>query len=104
MSVNGYWYYLLIVDDFSKYSWFFPLKSKCKVYYVLVEFKSYVENLFSNKIKVLHSDSGDEFTSNDLQSFLKTHGIIHQFSCPHTPEQNDYAERKHRHLVETAQT
>ncbi|KAB2608320.1 hypothetical protein D8674_011488 [Pyrus ussuriensis x Pyrus communis] len=33
-----------------------------------------------------------------------THGIHHQLSCPHTPQQNGCAERKHRHIVETART
>ncbi|KAB2608862.1 hypothetical protein D8674_012030 [Pyrus ussuriensis x Pyrus communis] len=47
---------------------------------------------------------GGEFTSHQFQHFLKLHGILQQFSCPHTPEQNGCVERKHRHLVETART
>ncbi|KAM2157872.1 hypothetical protein ACFX1X_041870 [Malus domestica] len=95
---------LFIVDDFSKYSWFFPLKSKSDVFSTFVVFKSYVENLLGNKIKVLRSDSGGEFTRTSFASFLSKHGIFHQFCCPHTPEQNSCVERKHRHLVETART
>lgn len=45
-----------------------------------------------------------EFTSTLFTSFLKSNGISHQLSCPHTPEQNGCVERKHRHLVETART
>ncbi|KAM1580053.1 hypothetical protein ACFX1Z_041414 [Malus domestica] len=104
VSVSGYRYYLLIVDDYSKYSWYFPLKSKSSVFSTFVEFKSYVENTIGNKIKVVRSDSGGEFTSHQFQHFLKLHGILQQFSCPHTPEQNGCVERKHRHLVETART
>ncbi|KAM1633571.1 hypothetical protein ACFXTN_010610 [Malus domestica] len=63
-----------------------------------------VENLLCIKIVNLRSDSGGEFTSTQFSSFLKTHGIIHQLTCPHTPEQNGCAERKHRHIVETART
>ncbi|XP_070672688.1 retrovirus-related Pol polyprotein from transposon RE1 isoform X1 [Malus domestica] len=103
-SNSGFKYYLLLVDDFSKYSWFFPLKSKSDVFSTFVTFKNYVENFSGNKIKILRSDSGGEFTNNSLASFLREHGILHQFSCPHTPEQNGCAERKHRHLVETART
>ncbi|KAM2925447.1 hypothetical protein FF1_042962 [Malus domestica] len=103
-SSSGFQYYLLLVDDFSKYSWFFPLKAKSDVFSTFVIFKNYVENLLGNKIQTLRSDSGGEFTGNSFASFLRTHGILHQFSCPHTPEQNGCAERKHRHLVETART
>ena len=104
VSVSGYRYYLLIVDDYSKYSWYFPLKSKSSVFSTFVEYKSYVENTLGNKIKVVRSDSGGEFTSHQFQNYLKLHGIFQQFSCPHTPEQNGCVERKHRHLVETART
>ena len=95
---------MLIVDDHTKYSWFFPLKAKSEVYSTFVNFKTYVENAVGNKIKVLHSDSGGEFVSSLFQAFLKQHGILHQFSCPYTPEKNCCVERKHRHLVETART
>ncbi|KAM2632205.1 hypothetical protein EV1_022967 [Malus domestica] len=103
-SVSGFRYYLLIVDDFSKYSWLFPLKVKSQVYSTFVIFKNYVENLTGNKIKTVRSDSGGEFVSSSFKSYLHTHGILHQLSCPHTPEQNGCVERKHRHLVETART
>ncbi|KAM1546010.1 hypothetical protein ACFX13_047228 [Malus domestica] len=104
VSAYGYQYYLLIVDDYSKYSGFFPLKAKSDVFSTFVVFKTYVENSISNKIQCLRSDSGGEFTSNKFKSFLQAHGISHQLSCPHTPEQNGCVERKHRHLVETART
>lgn len=63
-----------------------------------------VENMLNTKIVTLPSDSGGEFISTKFSQFLKYHGISHQLSCPHTPEQNGCAERKHRHLVETART
>ncbi|KAM1365588.1 hypothetical protein PS1_044272 [Malus domestica] len=40
ISNSGFKYYLLLVDDFSKYSWFFPLKSKSDVFSTFVVFKS----------------------------------------------------------------
>ncbi|XP_068340320.1 uncharacterized protein [Pyrus communis] len=74
------------------------------VYSVFVEFKCYAENILGNKIKVVQSNSESEFTSNIFKSFLKSHGIMKEFSCPHTPKENGSVERKHRHLVETAIT
>ena len=63
-----------------------------------------VENLLCTKIVTLRSNSGGEFLSTQFSKFLRDSGIIHQLRCPHTPEQNGCAERKHRHLVETART
>ncbi|KAM1505772.1 hypothetical protein ACFXTO_001721 [Malus domestica] len=104
LSISGYKYYVLFVDEFTKYTWLFPLKLKSEVYSVFVNFKTCVENLVGNKIKVLRSDSGGEFISSCFNSFLLQHGILHQYSCLHTPEQNGCVERKHRHLTETART
>ncbi|KAM1941804.1 hypothetical protein ACFX13_029341 [Malus domestica] len=103
-SVSGYRFYLLIVDEFTKYTWLFPMKYKSEVFSLFVSFKAYVENMTGNTIKVLRSDSGGEFTSSQFNSFLSRYGIFHQYSCPHTPEQNGCVERKHRHLTETART
>ncbi|KAM1171421.1 hypothetical protein ACFX2G_022146 [Malus domestica] len=104
LSVTGYRFYLLIVDEFTKYTWMFPMKAKSEVFSLFVFFKAYVETLIGNKIKILRSDSGGEFTSSEFNSFLARNGISHQYSCPHTPEQNGCVERKHRHLTETART
>ena len=58
-----------------------------------------VENQLQTTIKCIQSDNGGEFLA--FKPYLETHGILHQFSCPHTPQQNGRAERKIRHLVET---
>uniref|UniRef100_A0A2N9FLZ2 Integrase catalytic domain-containing protein n=1 Tax=Fagus sylvatica TaxID=28930 RepID=A0A2N9FLZ2_FAGSY len=47
-------------------------------------------------------DCGGEFTSTEFNTFCADNGIIHQLSCPHTPQQNGVAERKHRHLIQCA--
>ncbi|KAM1997822.1 hypothetical protein ACFX15_030613 [Malus domestica] len=94
-SVSGFQYYLLLVDDYTRYSWFFPLRRKSEVFSTFVNFKNYVEKSVGNQIKTIRSDSGGEFTSASFQSYLNLHGISHQYSCPHTPEQNGCVERKH---------
>ncbi|KAM1079012.1 hypothetical protein ACFX2B_013622 [Malus domestica] len=103
-SLNGSRYYVLFVDDYTKYTWFFPLKYKSDVFSVFVQFKTLVENFLCTKLIALRSDAGGEFMSTSFSQFLVDNGIQHQLSCPHTPEQNGCAERKHRHLVETART
>ncbi|KAG7593974.1 Ribonuclease H-like superfamily [Arabidopsis thaliana x Arabidopsis arenosa] len=99
LSIDGYKYYVIFVDHFTKYTWLYPLKTKTQVAQIFPIFKSLVENRFSTKIKILYSDNGGEFIA--LKQFLSTHGISHFTSPPHTPEHNGMAERKHRHIVET---
>ena len=60
-----------------------------------------VATQISLKIKTFRSDGEGEFTSNEFKSYLANHGISHQISCPHTPQQNGVVERKHRHIIET---
>ena len=63
-----------------------------------------IETQFSSKIKLLRSYEGGKYTSKVFKSFLASNGIIHQLSCPHTPQQNGLVERKHGHLIETSIT
>ncbi|RVX18320.1 Serine/threonine-protein kinase ATM [Vitis vinifera] len=44
----------------------------------------------------------DDYSRSQFTSFMSHHEILHQSSCAHTPQQNGVAERKNRHLVETA--
>uniref|UniRef100_A0A2N9GH47 Integrase catalytic domain-containing protein n=1 Tax=Fagus sylvatica TaxID=28930 RepID=A0A2N9GH47_FAGSY len=66
------------------------------------KFQAMVNTQFSLPIKVLRTDCGGEFTSNAFNQFCANKGIIHQLSCPHTPQQNGVAERKHKHLIQCA--
>uniref|UniRef100_A0A2N9ISJ0 Integrase catalytic domain-containing protein n=1 Tax=Fagus sylvatica TaxID=28930 RepID=A0A2N9ISJ0_FAGSY len=103
-SSNGYRYYLLFVDDYSRFSWLYLLKHKSDVLTTFTHFKNTIENQLSKKIKFLRTDCGGEYTSNEFIAYCNSHGITHQLSCPHTPQQNGIVERKHRHIVECAIT
>jgi hypothetical protein len=100
ISTNGYRYYVIFIDDYSRFSWMYPLHQKLDVFNYFVQFKNLVENLFSCTIKQFQSDGGGEYMSRQFTSFLTTHGIYHRVTCPHTPEQNGISERKHRHIME----
>jgi hypothetical protein len=102
-SISGYKYYVIFVDDWSRFTWLYPLHHKSDVFANFVKFKLLVENQFF-KIKQFQSDGGGEFTSNQFQSFLTKNGILHRKSCPYTSQQNGLAERKLRHILETGLT
>lgn len=60
--------------------------------------------MYGSTISTLRTDNAREFLSNNLSTFFSTQGIAHQTSCPYTPQQNGVAERKIRHITETART
>ncbi|KAJ9548563.1 hypothetical protein OSB04_021106 [Centaurea solstitialis] len=98
-SFDGFKYYIIFVDHFTKYTWLCPLKHKSDSLTTFIRFQHLVENYFQTKIKQLFSDNGGEYIK--LASHLTSCGISHITSPPHTPEHNGYAERRHRHIVET---
>ncbi|RVW32439.1 Retrovirus-related Pol polyprotein from transposon TNT 1-94 [Vitis vinifera] len=61
-----------------------------------------VQTQFSVKVQVLRSDNGGEYVNHQFREYFQQHGIIHETSCPQTPQQNDIVERKNRHVLETA--
>jgi histone deacetylase 1/2 len=98
-STSGAKYFILFLDDYSRYTWFYPLQTKDQALSVFKQFKLLVENQFDAQIKCLQSDNGGEYRS--FMTFLQQSGILHRFSCPYTSAQNGRVERKHRHVVET---
>ena len=80
-SIDGYKYFLTIVDDYSKFTWILFLKNKTEVRSVLQDFIILTENQFSCKLKKIRSDNGKEFLLND---FYNSKGIFHETSCNKT--------------------
>ena len=98
-GMDGSRYYLIFVDHFTKYTWFYPMVTKSSVSIIFPHFKKFVETRFQKLLKTLYFDNGGEYIA--LRSFLLLHGITHYTTAPHTPQQNGVSERRHRHLVET---
>jgi hypothetical protein len=99
LSINNKRYYLSIVDDFSRYSWLFPMTLKSDALSIFLKFQTLVENYFETTIKSVQTDGGGEFLP--LQRHLSKSGISYRQTCPHTHHQNGSVERKHRHIVDT---
>ncbi|KAF7151058.1 hypothetical protein RHSIM_Rhsim02G0101600 [Rhododendron simsii] len=99
LSSDGHKYFVIFLDDFSKYIWYYPLFNKSDVFNIFSKFQAMVERQFSSKIKSVQTDWGGEFRK--LNSYFATLGILHRLPCPHTHEQNGSIERRHRHVVET---
>ncbi|KAL0641711.1 hypothetical protein Bca4012_102729 [Brassica carinata] len=104
MSRDCHKYFVTFIDEKSKYTWLTLLPSKDRVLEAFMNFQAYVSNQYNATVKVLRSDNGGEYISNAFKSHLAKHGIVHQTSCPYTPQQNGVAERKNRHLMEVARS
>ena len=102
-SVLGYKYYVTFIDDFSRCTWIFLMNDRSE-FNIFKNFCSEVMTQFGKTIRILRNDNAKEYFSVSFNSFMHSKGIIHQSSCPHTPQQNGVAERKHRHIVDTART
>ncbi|RVX11444.1 Retrovirus-related Pol polyprotein from transposon RE1 [Vitis vinifera] len=95
-------YYVTFIDDHSRFTWVYFLRSKSEVFHTFTKFLAYVDNQFSTSIKTLRINFGGEYLSTEFQVFLASKGIIHQRSCSSTPQQNGVAERKNRHLLDVS--
>lgn len=103
-SLTGYRYYSVFIDDATRYSWVYLMHNKNETFLKFKQFLAMITTQFKATIQTLRSDAGGEYTGHEFKHLLQTHGIQHQFSCPNTPQQNDFSERKHRHLLETTRT
>ena len=80
------------------------MKNRAELYSIFQKFYAEILTQFNISICVLHSDNAMKYFSAPFISFMSQHGILHQSSCTHTSQQNRIAERKNRHLIETART
>jgi transposase InsO family protein len=99
-SLGNFAYYVLFIDDYSRKTWIYFLRTKDDVFNKFQEFKALIENLFERKIKVLRSDNGGEYTSKGFKDFCGEARIKRELTTPYNPQQNGVAERKNRSIVE----
>ncbi|CAI5474229.1 unnamed protein product [Closterium sp. Yama58-4] len=103
-------YLLLVVDDYSRYTTVFPLRSKGEVPAVLIPWiravRLQLRERFRTDLPVLrlHSDRGGEFSSGLLGSFCEEEGIHQSFTLPASPQKNGVAERRIGLVMEVART
>lgn len=89
-TLNGFKYFLTIVDDCSRCTWVYLMKLKSDTQSILQSFFSFIENQFHTSIKSLRSYNGLEFP---MPKFYSKRG---------TPQQNSVVERNHQHIFNVA--
>jgi hypothetical protein len=98
-SVSGFSYYMIFIDDYSRKTWIYFLKTKDEAFYRFREFRALVENQSGRRIRVLGSDNGGAYTSNEFVEYCVVEGIKKELTVPYNPQQNGVAERKNRTIV-----
>jgi transposase InsO family protein len=91
-SMGGKWYVIVIVDDYSRYSWVFFLVSKDEVFEHFRLLTLRLNNEHPNCLKAILSDNETEFRNASFDEFCLEHGINLQFSTPRIPQQNGIVE------------
>ena len=94
-TLNGSRYFVIFMDDFSRYTWIYLFKNRFELYQIYRDFTKMIETQFSKPIKVFKSDNAQEFTS-----ILHQFGIVPHSSCADTSEQNGRAERTLCHILD----
>ncbi|CAI7911947.1 unnamed protein product [Closterium sp. NIES-54] len=103
-------YFLLVVDDYTRYTMVFPLRSKGEVPDVLIPWiraiRLQLREWFQEDLVVLHlhSNRGGEFSSDLLRNFCCGEGIFQSFTLPASPQKNGIAERRIGLVMEVAHT
>ncbi|KAJ9546781.1 hypothetical protein OSB04_019324 [Centaurea solstitialis] len=103
-SIGGKLYTLVIVDEYSRYTWVFFLRSKSDASQEIINFILQMEKYNQITVRSLRSDHGTEFKNSVLDDFLVSKGISQNFSSVRTPQQNGVAERRNRTLIEAARS
>ena len=99
---SGHCWFVIFVDDCTRMTWLYQLKTKDEVFTIFQAFHAMVQTQFYSKIKILCYDDGGEFTNQRFQDYFQQHGLLHETSCSQTPQQNGVAERKNWHILETS--
>ncbi|KAI3720023.1 hypothetical protein L6452_20930 [Arctium lappa] len=103
-SLGGKKYVLVIVDDYTRYTWVKFLRSKDETPDALITFLKTTQVKMQKQVKILRTDNGTEFKNKTVEEYLESVRISHQYSAARTPQQNGVVERRNRTLVEAART
>nr|GFA93542.1 putative ribonuclease H-like domain-containing protein [Tanacetum cinerariifolium] len=103
-SINEKRYVLVVVDDYSRYTWVFFLHSKDEASEVIISFIKKTQVNLQLQVQRVRTDNGTKFKNKTLAKFFDEIGITQQFYAARTPQQNSVVKRRNRTLVEAART
>jgi transposase InsO family protein len=99
VSIGGNTYCLMVVDDYSRFTWVLFLHEKSNVFGTIKSFTILAQNQFENDIRKVRSDNGSEFKNARVDDYCDGKCIKHEFSSKYTPKQNGIVEMKNMILL-----
>ncbi|GJV64500.1 putative ribonuclease H-like domain-containing protein [Tanacetum coccineum] len=103
-SINGKKYILVIIDDYSRFTWVKFLRSKDETPEFVINFHKQIQVGLNKTVRYIRTDNGTEFVNQVMSKYYEGVGIFHQKSVLRTPQQNGVVERRNRTLVEAARS
>ncbi|GJY64302.1 retrovirus-related pol polyprotein from transposon TNT 1-94 [Tanacetum coccineum] len=103
-SINGKKYILVIVDDYSRFTWVKFFRSKDETPEFVIKFIKQIQVGLNKTVRYIRTDNGTEFINQVLTKYYENVCISHQKSIPRTPQKNNVVKRRIRTLVEDART
>ncbi|GJZ17062.1 retrovirus-related pol polyprotein from transposon TNT 1-94 [Tanacetum coccineum] len=103
-SIKGKRYILVIVDDYSSFTWVRFLRTKDEALEAIIKCIKNIQVHLNAIVRNVRIDYGTEFVNQTLHEFYENVGISHQTSVARTPQQNGVIERQNRTLIEAART
>jgi transposase InsO family protein len=101
---GGRRYFLLLVDDCSRYMWLQLLTSKDEAAEAIRRFKARAEADSGKRLRFLRTDRGGEFTAVEFASYCAGEGVARQLTAPYSPQQNGVVERRNQTIVGMARS
>ncbi|GJR12964.1 putative ribonuclease H-like domain-containing protein [Tanacetum coccineum] len=103
-SVNGKKYILIIVNDYSRFTWVKCLRSKDKAPDFIIMFLKMIQVRLKEPVRRIKTDNGTEFVNQTLREYYEKVGISHETSIARSPQQNGFVKIRNRMLIEAART
>ncbi|GJX02023.1 retrovirus-related pol polyprotein from transposon TNT 1-94 [Tanacetum coccineum] len=103
-SINGKKYILVIVDDYSRFTWVKCLRSKDEAPVFIIKFLKMIQVRLKVPVRRIRTDNGTKFVNQTLHEYYEKVGISHETSVARSPQQNGVVERRNRTLIEAART
>ncbi|GKA94744.1 retrovirus-related pol polyprotein from transposon TNT 1-94 [Tanacetum coccineum] len=85
-SINGRKYILVIVDDFSQFTWVKFLRSKDEVPEFVIKFLKMIQVCLNATVRNARTDNGTEFVNQTLRAYYEEFRISHLTSVARTPQ------------------
>ncbi|GJY63444.1 retrovirus-related pol polyprotein from transposon TNT 1-94 [Tanacetum coccineum] len=103
-SVNGKKYIIVIVDDYSRFTWVKCLSSKDEAPYFIIKFLKMIQVWLKVPVRRIRTDNRTEFVNQTLREYYENIGISHETSVARSPQQNSIVERCNHTLIEASRT